>query len=73
MKNLLFAGAVLGLCLTVTPLTASAQEGPGEGATTAESAEANSIQWIDGWSEGKAAAAKSGRLMLVYVHRTSPP
>ena len=35
--------------------------------------EAETVTWVDGWAAGKKAAAESGKLMLVYVHRTSPP
>lgn len=30
------------------------------------------VSWIEGWESGRAAAAKSGKVMFVYVHRTSP-
>lgn len=30
------------------------------------------VTWIDGWEAGRAEAAKSGKVMFVYVHRTSP-
>ena len=34
--------------------------------------EAKPVQWIDGWAAGREAARKSGKLMLVYVHRNVP-
>jgi hypothetical protein len=38
----------------------------------AKAEEKAAIQWVEGWSAGRAEAKKSGKLMLVYVHRTSP-
>ena len=31
------------------------------------------VKWFEGWEAGKAVAGAKGKLMLVYVHRTSPP
>jgi hypothetical protein len=32
----------------------------------------DTIKWVEGWSAGREAAKKSGKLMFVYVHRTNP-
>jgi hypothetical protein len=39
---------------------------------TEPAAKKSTIQWVEGWAAGRAAATKSGKLMLVYVHRTNP-
>jgi hypothetical protein len=39
---------------------------------TEPAAAKSTIQWVEGWAAGRAAAAKSGKLMLVYVHRVKP-
>lgn len=77
MKHLTLTAAALALVLGAGPLTsaraddATPDEAPA--AAEGETTEPETIQWIEGWEAGKAAAAESGQLMLVYVHRTSPP
>ena len=31
------------------------------------------VAWVEGFEPGREKAEHTGRLMLVYVHRTSPP
>ena len=38
----------------------------------AKAEQKSTIQWVEGWSAGREAAKKSGKLMFVYVHRTHP-
>ena len=66
MKKTLLATPVLALALAIgTPTVSHADD-------DAATETASSIQWVDGWSNGLAAAKKSGKLMFVYVGRKSP-
>jgi hypothetical protein len=73
MRHLLLAlaGAVL-VATSVSRRSAQAEDGAAAGAGIAPAA-AQGVAWVDGWEAGKQKAAHAGRLMLVYVHRTSPP
>lgn len=62
--------AALVLAQTAAPVAARGEDAP---PAPKPAAEARTIQWTEGWADGRAAAKKSGKLMLVYVHRTSPP
>jgi hypothetical protein len=60
----LIAVPLLGAAVLTAAPALSEESGPKEAAET--------IRWVDGWEAGRAAAAKSGKLLLVYVHRVSP-
>ena len=42
-------------------------------ALSAGLAHAEGITWVDGWAAGEAKARETGKLMLVYFGRKSPP
>ncbi len=79
--NLHIASTALALILGAVPLTNALADEPvppaGDDAAAATDTELKPalkpIEWIEGWEAGQAAAAESGKLMLVYVHRRSPP
>ncbi len=64
MKFGTVAGALAALALAVAIVPSARAD---------EAKEAQPIQFVDGWEAGKAVAAKSGKLMFVYVGRKSPP
>lgn len=64
LRALVTAGVIAA---AASGVPARAQEAPAADAETA------GISWVDGWESGRAAARERDRLMLVYVHRTSPP
>ncbi len=68
MKNVSLAATVLALALG----SVSASPVRADDVKTEPAAEKSKIQWVEGWAAGRAAAAKAGKLMLVYVHRTNP-
>jgi len=81
MKNHHIAGTALALILGAFPLTSALADDPAppddagaEAATdTVLEPVSKTIEWVEGWEAGQAAATERGKLMLVYVHRTSPP
>ena len=66
MKKLLLTAAACAFVLGAGP-TARARADD-----TATAPAKATIQWVEGWSAGREAAKKSGKLMLVYVHRITP-
>ena len=65
MKFGTMAGALAALALAIAAVPSALAD---------ETKEASQpIQFVDGWEAGKAVAAKSGKLMFVYVGRKSPP
>ena len=64
MKRLVLAAAAALVLGSAAPSPVRADD--------TATAPANAIQWIEGWSAGREAAKNSGKLMLVYVHRTKP-
>ncbi len=75
MRHPLLVGAALALASTALPsLPAYAEDARSSGAVPAAAdTQARGVTWTEGWSAGKAAAAESGKLMLVYIRRSSPP
>ena len=65
MKSLIVAAACALAFGAFHPLTARADE-------PAAAEKKNAIQWVEGWSAGREAAKKAGKLMFVYVHRVNP-
>ena len=65
MKNLFLVAACALALGAFHPAAARADE-------PAKAEEKAAIQWIEGWSAGREAAKKSGKLMFVYVHRVKP-
>lgn len=57
------AGLLLGGMLGFGPQTAQAED---------EAPEADTIEWVEGWENGKAQAEKDGKLMFVYFGRHTP-
>ena len=71
MRHLLLTGAGLALAaLGLTSLPGLAEEKP---SVPAPAADETGVEWVDGWLTGQEKARHTDRLMLVYVHRTSPP
>ena len=77
MRHLLLTMAAAVLVVTSAPTrSARAEDGAAPGAAAGAAiapAASQGVAWVDGWEAGKQRAAHAGRLMLVYVHRTSPP
>ncbi len=65
MKKLLLAAACALALGSFHPSLARADD-------PAKAEAKSTIQWVEGWSAGREAAKKSGKLMLVYVHRVNP-
>ena len=65
MKNLFLAAACALALGAFQPSAARADE-------PAKAEQKNAIQWVEGWSAGREAAKKAGKLMFVYVHRVNP-
>lgn len=65
MKNLFLVAAYALAFGAVHPPAARADE-------PAKAEQTSTIKWVEGWSAGRAEAKKSGKLMLVYVHRVNP-
>ena len=68
MRKLFLVATVCALALVAAPATSARADDVKKDTAPAKS----TIQWVEGWAAGRAAAAKSGKLMLVYVHRTNP-
>jgi ABC-type glycerol-3-phosphate transport system substrate-binding protein len=66
MRKSLLAIPLMGIALAFAPASAVHAD------DTTDAAEATTIQWTQGWQNGVAEARKTGKLMFVYLGRTSP-
>ena len=65
MKNLFLAAACALALGAFHPASARADD-------PAAAEKKDAIKWVEGWSAGREAAKKAGKLMFVYVHRVNP-
>ncbi len=73
MRSILPLGlglALVGAGVLVPIGVAPAQERPDDAAAIPAS---RALRWTEGWEAGRETARTQGRLMFVFVHRSSPP
>jgi hypothetical protein len=63
LRTLVASSLLLSCLFIANPTPAFAED---------EDLEGGGIEWVDGWEAGKAAAAKSGKLIFLYFGRKSP-